>query len=132
MSGVNGCHVRVQIKSEMKLAESGTNQKRIRLPQGANSAGSNGFRIFYGRGNCLKPAFATAPIFAAVFLEKSYERPNHGSRTILAESAADINYSSVSFPFMQSLFENVGNAVHVARQQRPLLQIQQLQQGTVE
>ena len=64
--------------------------------------------------------------------EKGHQGPDYGSQIILAESAAHINHPTVRFSFTQSLFEKIRNAVHIARQQRPLLQVQHRQKGLVE
>ena len=80
----------------------------------------------------LKPAFATTPILVGMCLKKGHQGPNYGAQIALAEAIADINYPGVGLPLTQTLFEKIRNAVHVTRQQRPLLQVQRRQQWLVE
>ncbi len=90
------------------------------------------YRSRPSRSGFSKPALATSPILATMYFEENHQRPNHTSQIILAESTADVNYPAVSFPFAQPLFEKIRNTVDVARQQRPLLQVEGRQEWPVK
>lgn len=59
-------------------------------------------------------------------------RKSNRTRIILSESVADVDDPAVRRPVTKPVFQNFGDAVDIPGQQRPLLQIQCLQQWLIE